>query len=165
MSKKKINNLIKMDNYINSVIELIKSGVEDDIILQILDSVPSDHLHIIFEDRDEKIQKFKHIYNDILSIKRFENITDTVLDINVYNVTMSEKLYLFIKSINDKRTNKSMYFDNILDIFDSYIEKNNIPDSYNDKIYKLFEKKINILNYSYLNRFRRGLLISSELEK
>lgn len=154
-----------MDNYINSAIELIKSDIEDDIALQILDSVPSDHLYIIFEDKSEKIQKFKHIYNDILSVKRFEKITDTVLDINIYNVTMSEKLYLFIKSINDKRTNRSMYFDNILDIFDSYIEENNISDSYNDKIYKLFERQINILNYSHLNKFRRGLLISSELEK
>jgi len=152
------------NNYISVAATMIKTDIEDDIVIQILDSIPSDMLYLIFEDRSEKIQKFKHIYNDILSHKRFIHIDDVVPEISVYSVSPSDKLYSFIKSINpNKRINKEMYLDNILELVDKYVEGNNITDSYNDKLYELFKKQFKILNYTHLNKFRRGLLIISEL--
>jgi hypothetical protein len=152
-----------MSNIISEAISMIKEA-DDSLAIRILDSVPSDQLYLIFEDKSEKIQKFRHIYSDILSIKRFKYIDDIVTDVNVFTLNPSDDFYSFIRSINqNKRINKDLYLDNVLTLFDKYVEDNNIIDSYDEKIYNLFKKQINILNYTYLNKFRRALLVTSEL--
>lgn len=140
-----------------TVITMIKNSNDDILAIKILDAVPSDKLHLVFKDKSQKIQKYRHIYNDILSIKTFKYIDDVVPDINVYSFMTSEKLYKFLKSISiNKRLNKEMYLDDIFELLDS---KENVDAPFKE----LFADSISRLNYTFLNNFRRGLLVTTEI--
>lgn len=147
----------------DTLTELIKSGnLTDSQIIRLLDSVPSDLLHIVFEDKSERIQKFRSIYSNILKVKQFRYTSDVVEEIGLYEVTMTDKLFQFIKKVSDYK-DKVIDFDQLIEIFENYMLSNNLGSSYDKAIYSLFKNQLDMLNWKSLNKFRIGLLISTEV--
>jgi len=142
---------------------IIKSGEYTDIqIIKLLDSVPSDLLKDVFNDKSDKIQKYKSIYLDILETKNFENVNDIVEEINLYNVTMSESLFKFVKS-NSNHKSKIIDFGEIINIFENYTKEKQLGNGYDETIYKIFKRPLDMTKYKSLDRFRLAILISNEI--
>lgn len=146
-----------MDTVIDEVVKYINTKATDAEAIRILDSVPSNLLHLVF-DKD-RLKKYKPLYYDILKHKKFNDVYDIVDEINMPRITVSEELMRLLKL--DKRAND---LDTVLLSMDAYVESKGLSDSYDDAMYKIFKDEIDRLNYAKsLDRFRRAVLISSEI--
>jgi len=141
----------------DEILGMIDENFDDNIIVDLIDSIPSDKLNQLFED--ERVQKYRGLYSNILESQDFNHTFDTMEEVSVDKIKVDKDLLKLLKL-----KKKDIYFEDLMLKFDEYVKDKGLNDGINQDILTVFEDELKYLNYKKLNEFRRGMLIVSKIE-
>jgi len=142
--------------------EIIEFENNDNIMIDLLDSVPSDKLHEVFQDK--RFEKYRGLYSNILDQDDFSHTFDVMEEVSVDEIKLNIKFlgkFTSSTSLNGE-TNSFSYLEDYMESFDKYTK--DLGDGIDKNILDTFKDELKYLNYKGLNKFRRGLLLISKIK-